>query len=67
MNILQLYKSRKRGYTMYYTIHTNWYRNWRRYWKQARNHANIVLPNGMKCNYDFFWLAVKLGSISEED
>ena len=50
---------------MYYTIPTRW-RRW--YLKnQVRNEATIELPNGMKCNADFFWFAVELGILSEDD
>jgi hypothetical protein len=48
----------------------NWWQrmtNFRRYWKQEQNRAGIELPNGAKCNADFFWMAVELGILNEDD
>lgn len=39
----------------------------RSYWQQERNHANIELQNGVKCNFDFYWYAVGLGILKEDD
>lgn len=45
---------------MYYTIR-------HRFYKREQNNASIVLPNGMKCNADFFWFAVELGILNPDD
>jgi hypothetical protein len=55
--------TRAEGGNMYYTISNSF----RSYWRQERNHANIELANGAKCNFDFFWLAVDLGILSIDD
>lgn len=45
-----------------YTI-SNRFRSYR----QEMNYAAIELPNGMKCNADFFWYAVELGILNKDD
>lgn len=34
---------------------------------QERNYACIELQNGAKCNFDFYWYAVELGILREEE
>lgn len=53
---------------MNYTVNLRTYR--RSYWNRIRqkwNYPCIDLPNGAKCNADFFWYCVKLGILSEDD
>lgn len=40
---------------------------WERRWRQDVNYARIQLPNGAHCNANFFWYAVDLGILSEDD
>ena len=40
---------------------------WRRLNRQLHTHACIELPNGAKCNADFFWEAVRLWFLSPDD
>ena len=34
---------------------------------QERNYACIELRNGAKCNFNFYWYAVELGVLKEDD
>ena len=39
----------------------------RRFIKNRENYCIIDLPNGAKCNPNFFWECVRLGILSEDD
>lgn len=44
-----------------------WYKTGlHRYYKKMSN-CHIELPNGAKCNSNFFWECVRLGILSEDD
>ena len=48
---------------------TNYYKvtKWMRYIRQGERFADIELPNGMKCNPEFYRELIRLGVINDDE